>query len=186
MSVKKTFVDGNTLTAADANTYLQNQGTEPIATQTFSGVGTVTFLNCFSATYTSYMVVFENFTQSASGSGVYMLFGNNSGGSFVPNSTNYSYKGILNSGTVGVYNNAGTNQAIASTATSTSRGGQVMFIQNPFVSAYTSWQSNWSEGFNNTSWFMAGIHGVASSFNSLSFPLISGNQSGTIKIYGMV
>jgi len=186
MSVKKTFVAGNTLTAADANTYLQNQGTEPIASQTVSGVSSVTFQNCFSSTYRSYQVVFENFTQTTNNSGTYMRIGNTTGGTFTADSTNYYARGIIGGTAVSAYANGPVAQALVHMGYSGTPNGGNMMLYNPFLSTVTT---SHSQSLNNAtveSWNMHDLHNVNTSWNSIQFFPLSGTMSGTIKIYGLV
>lgn len=63
----KTFTSGETLTAADTNTYLANSGLVYVSSTTVgSGVSSVTVSSAFSSTYDSYKIVISGMKTSVS------------------------------------------------------------------------------------------------------------------------
>lgn len=188
MSIKKTFLNGETLPASDLNTYLQNQGTEPIATQTFSGVSSVTFQNCFSATYRSYIIVLDGFNQTASGSGVYMRLGNTTGGTYTANSSGqYGYRGILVTGSLAVYNADTATSWIIGTTQSGNRIGSMIQLQSPFITpSQSTMQTKWQETYNGAGFNINASINNDASYNSFNIFVNSGTILGTVKVYGLV
>lgn len=186
MSIKKTFIAGEVLTASDTNTYLQNQGIEPIAQQTVSAVTAINFLNCFSATYRTYQVVFENCTQSVNNVGIYLRYGNSSGGSIVISNTLYYTRNLIAGDTVTNNSTSNAAEALIHMANAGSANGGNTMIYNPFIADRTTSQSQFMniglvQAYNSQT-----LHHVATSYNSLQILVFSGTFSGTIKIYGMV
>lgn len=69
----KTFTSGETLTASDTNTYLNNGGLVYINSTTFSGAASVGFSNIFTSTYTNYRIIMRLNGNSAGAIGYFRL-----------------------------------------------------------------------------------------------------------------
>jgi hypothetical protein len=69
----KTFTSGETLTASDTNTYLNNGGLVYINSTTFSGASSVGFSNIFTSTYDNYRILFVLSGNSSGGLGRFRL-----------------------------------------------------------------------------------------------------------------
>lgn len=67
----KTFTSGETLTASDTNTYLNNGGLVYITKTTFSSSVAVNVDNCFTSNFTNYVIAL-NMTGASANTGIYM------------------------------------------------------------------------------------------------------------------
>ena len=63
----KTFTTGEVLTAADTNTYLANSGLVYITQASATSGSTLSVNNCFSSTYSNYLILVDNFQPASAG-----------------------------------------------------------------------------------------------------------------------
>ena len=71
----KTFTTGEVLTASDTNTYLANAGLVYITQATLAAAATVNVDNCFSSTYTNYVIKLWEIDTSAAGDVYFQIRG---------------------------------------------------------------------------------------------------------------
>jgi hypothetical protein len=157
----------------------QNGGLVRVGGGALSGSAT-TFNSVFSATYDAYQIVLTNLVGSASVSLTFTLGATTTG---------YygGYVGISNGGSVSGYgslNAAGITRGIRATTTG---GGAVVNIQNPFITQRTFWQVsgvaiNTASGADNA--IGAGWLDNATSYTDFTLTIGGGTCTGTCNIYG--
>jgi hypothetical protein len=148
----------------------------------FSGASTVSVNNCFTSTYTNYLVIFENM---AAVSGVAVAFRLRASGS--DNSTsNYdqgNYATIYTSGGGQERASNGTEFRMWGSVSNGSEKANMMFwINNP----QTATQTTWSGTGNNSDagYIVAGQFNATTQFDG--FSIYGGaNLSGNITVYGL-
>jgi hypothetical protein len=167
------------LTAADTNTYLANSGLVYIKQQTVgTTVSSVTVSDAFSTTYDNYRIIYAGGVMSAQerfkvtlGASVASYY---SSVTFVTYSTG-------NFGSAGSNNSAAWNFIGGG---STSSGGFVMDLQNPFLAQYTQ-MNGFGSLQTEQSTNAQGIHAVASSYTSFIVSPANGTiTGGIITVFG--
>lgn len=177
----KTFVQGEDITAADTNTYLNNGGLVYIAEQTVgSAVSIVTLNNVFSATYDNYRVIYSGGSATTT-SGLAMRVGGVT--------TNYSHMLFWATFAAGVVNcdraNDSASQANYLGATNGSNGNFLSVdVLSPFLAKYTGFISH---GGYIAADFGSCVarHNIATSYTSVSILPLSGTiTGGVVRVYG--
>lgn len=87
----KTFTTGETLTASDTNTYLNNGGLVYITSATASSGVTLGINSCFNSTYDNYKIIISGLAGASGAMGVSLKLR----ASGTPSSTGYYYTGFL-------------------------------------------------------------------------------------------
>ena len=159
----------------------------PIASQAPAGATTLTFTNCFSATYNSYVIVGNGFTVSAAGADIYLTISGSTG-------STYNWAGFYMNyaaTTLNGYRLSGSSLGFNLGLGSTVANGFTVSLRNPFAAAETTFSSQYASGgsANTTGYSMIsnGYDSNTSSSASCTFTIGGGSTftGGTIKIYGL-
>jgi uncharacterized protein YifE (UPF0438 family) len=155
------------------------QGLVHIATESFTAVSSVSLNDVFSATYENYFVIMK-FTASTTGGLSLRLRASGS------DNTANSYQRqrlIVNGSTVGGANNTDTSAVLTNYGTTLNSLESNIF--NPFTSEETGviTSAKSSEGTTMMN-FSVTSHRVSSSFDGMSLIPITGNITGTLRVYG--
>lgn len=164
-----------------------------LASQTVSAVASVSFDNCFSATYTHYLVV-RNLSGTVA---LNTLTARLRTGGADATGANYRIQRIVASGSSSsaAQNTAQTswNNGFLGSTETTAFGFSSTLISNPFDAAVTTAWANW--GYAQTGNIEQNVtlyaHDLATSYDGISFILAqfggasTGTMTGTITIYGL-
>ena len=154
-----------------------------ISTTTLSASGSFNINGCFSATYDNYLIAFSNLEGSTSSN---MDFGlrigstNATGGNYIL----LGYYMVAGNSTIN--GQATTNSKMDNIewgSTTTTNTSARLYLSAPFKTTNTGWDLR----FENNAAIVrrAGIHNLATSYDSLWFTVTSGTVSGNISIYGL-
>jgi hypothetical protein len=159
-----------------------NTGLVQLATQTFTGVSTVSFNNVFSSLYKDYLFVYSG-NQSPSGSNLHYRL--RSGGTD-NTSSNYTAGAVQiteGGGPTRLYEAGSTWARISNLQIY--RSQFTLTVSDPFNPVTTTTAGDYTSFGNTTalgnSW---GYHVVSSSFDGISFIVSGGTFAGTITAYG--
>lgn len=176
----KTFTTGEVLTAADANTYLNNGGLVYITSTSFTS-SSVALDNVFTSTYQNYRIV-VNVTAGA-GAGAQVQMGMRIGGSTTTGTAYFGYyRGITWAGANDVAaNNGGGSWFIF--RTNGAEWGGALDIQMPNAAEPTFVQSL---GCDTTqTWNAGGYHNSTTQFDGFALTNSGGSSmTGTLRVYG--
>ena len=159
-----------------------------IASQAPAGATTLTFTNCFSATYNSYVIVGNGFTCSSAGADIYLTISGSAG-------STYNWAGFYMNyaaTTLNGYRLSGSGSGFNLGLGSTVINGFTASLRNPFAAAATTFSSQYASGgslnTNGYSMISNGYDSNTSSSPSCTFTVggASTFTGGTIKIYGLV
>ena len=156
-----------------------------ITTATASGTATTLSIDsCFSATYTSYLILSD--MKEASGNAGFSC---RLRASSTDSSTGYYYSGFWNSSASSALNaTAGANATSFSLRDiGAELGLHTLSVANPFnaidtsilMTGIQSWAGSNTENVN-----LNGAHHVSTSYDGISFISGSGNLTGTVRVYG--
>jgi hypothetical protein len=155
-----------------------------ITTATASGTATTLSIDsCFSATYTSYLILSVMKTAVESG------FSCKLRASSTDSSTAYYYSGFYNSSSSSTLQaTAGANAgSFLLRDIGTEQGLHTLSVANPFNAIDTSilmtGMQGWA-GSNTENVNLNGAHHVSTSYDGISFISSSGNLTGTVRVYG--
>lgn len=157
--------------------------TKITSTLAFSGATSVSIDNCFTSTYTNYLVVLENVGTATSSSSITLRF--RSGGSD-DTTANYFYGNfatIYSSGTGSDRGNGVTSALIlGSVDTSAKKGSANLYFNNPQTSTTTTFSGSGSN--SDAGYQISGQFGASTSFDG--FKIIgTQNLTGNITVYGL-
>jgi len=184
----KTFTQGEKLTAADTNTYLNNGGLVLITGGSKSGANSYTFDDVFTSTYQNYRIVVDQLNLASGGRAIRLQFRTSGSTNSVAN-YNYGYTGFRADGTT--YNTSLQNQSFAEVGVyidtaSFELGSFISDIFNPQLAKRTRALSS-GQGFESASgWRNGGFEFYGTTqFDGFLLGLSStGNFSFTYTIYG--
>lgn len=178
----KTFTSGETLTAADTNTYLNNGGLVYVKSQTIgSAVSSVAVTSAFSTDYDNYKILINGGAGSTTSGLTFILTGSTTG--YYQGNTNVRYDTGAVAGT-GINNGAAFNIGRSNTDTI----ALSFELINPFLAKTTmiSGAYNDTRGLaGTTANLYTGFHNVATSYTGFTITFDTGTfTGGTITVYG--
>ena len=188
-----TYTAGEVLTAASLNANFTFAAANPtggltfIASVTPAGGASITFTNCFSATYNSYLMVGNAWTSAGAGADCYLTISGSTGSTYNWGGFYTNYSATTLNGYKAAATNLGVNMGLASTVTN----GFTTWIRNPFAAAETTFSSQFaaagSTAANGYTMISNGYDSNTSSSASCTISLSGGTTftGGTIKIYGL-
>jgi hypothetical protein len=174
----KTFTT-EVLTSADTNTYLANSGLVYVASTSFSGATSATINNCFTATYTNYLVVIE---ASASTAGFPLLRMRVSG---TDSTVSYNFAGyyISMSAPALTAEGATSQSGMRLGAWGSFPYGASTTLFQPSAAAKTTYTCLTQSAELFTRYF-GGYHDVATAYSGCTLVPSAGTMTGNIRIYG--
>ena len=167
---------------------LPNDSIQPglvlITTQSFSAASSISINNCFSSTYSNYLIVIDITSTAANPSG-WSIRLRSSG---TDATTNYGRQKLEAYGTV-VEGNINTTlgyMQVGNPATSTVTSGGTMSVQmfRPFENVATRYLSHHGTGDGTSVGVWGGYHSTASSYDGMTFYPQASTMSGILRIYG--
>jgi hypothetical protein len=177
----KQFSTGEVLTASDTNIYLANSGLVYVGGTSFSASSAVNLDSVFSATYQNYKI--ELFTTNSSQ--VMLQYRLRVGGA--SNTTlNYSNQYLVADGTsVLVARNTGQNIGDVGQMVLSNISFMDITVFDPFSAAPTGMLTN-TGCFAGEAYMrnQANVFKASTSFDGISFIPVSGNITGTVRVYG--
>lgn len=183
MSVK-TFTSGETLTAGDTNTYLNNGGLVYLTQSAATSGSSISVNGCFNASYRNYKIVISNLTTTGAAASTLRL---RSG--VTDATTSYYYNGIymsFGSATVNGYN--GSNAAswdpgIVSDVTMAGASFDLFNPQAAFVTSFNSFGSD-PRTTGGGSRYASGMHYANTSYDGFTFITGSTFTNVAVTVYG--
>ena len=184
----KTFTSGETLTAGDTNTYLNNGGLVYIKGQTIgTGVTSQLISSVFSGTYDSYRVVISGMQMSSTAQGTLVYAKMHDGTNPANSAYNYAIPRVdYSTGLVSARYGASQTTGVVVGSGTGDRFGTSFDVINPFIASHTIFGgltlSNDTTGYAGSG---AGMHQNSTSYSSLQILVSTGTMTGgTIIVYG--
>lgn len=183
----KTWVSGETITAADLNTYAGNSGLVFVKSQNItSAAATQDITSCFNSTYSNYRVVIENLTTSSIiGLQIQFLVGS------TPTATGYYWSGIeiTTGGTVTGSGNANVTSGTLQLIGFTTPAGGTIEVWTPNKAIRTSYTCNGVDmRTTGTSPYRSATGFQDSNTQFDGFRILTGSattiNTGTVTVYG--
>ena len=175
----------NTWQVAKAETAVASQGLTLITTQSFSAASAVNVNNCFSATYSNYLIIFSCYGSTTAANVLARLGASASFDS--ASNYSYAYENPQRGGTTGVVaGNATTSWQLsdAVTTSSTQYLSTTLVISNPFLANSTNYTLNsWSRQVMKAL-PGGGTHELTTSYTDIQLLASTGTITGTISLYG--
>jgi hypothetical protein len=152
----------------------------------FSGSTSVSVNNCFTSTYTDYLIIFSNVASTISNTAFEMRF--RAGGSDNSNS-NYSYGNqpvnYAAGGTSSEFSTGGSLvRILGNIINGTNKGSLFFYVNNPQATAITTWQGSGNN--DDATYRVGGQFTATTSFDGFSIFPGNGaaNISGNLTVYG--
>jgi hypothetical protein len=172
----KTFTSGETLTAADTNTYLANSGLVYVTSATIgTSVSSVAVANAFNSTFDNYKIVASGGTGNTAQAIAMILTGSTA--------NYYQFLSYVNYATAGQTLASVNNGANWSYVGETSTNSTVINIDviNPNLAKYTYFNGSYTGTVAGT---IGGYHGVATAYTGFTLSVAGNMTGGTITVYG--
>lgn len=182
----QTFTSGQTLTAADTNTYLNNGGLVYITAGTASTQNRLNIPSCFSSTYTNYRVEIDNLTHTTANN---LILRFSVAASDTTGIAYYTQRSEVNGGAVTGVSLTGSS-AIFPTYANSSAGSFVTLsfdIFRPAVASPTTVAGQCSRVDATTGLYAVSFSGLQSdstAFDGISLVGNTGNISCIMRVYG--
>lgn len=156
--------------------------TKIVSNLAFSGSTSVSINNCFTSTYTNYLIVFENI---AAASGAHVEFRMRASGS--DNTTNNYDQGNQAAGYAGgggneAQSNANHVRVWGSVGSGNEKANLMLWINNPQTATQTTWSGTGNN--NDAGYRVSGQFNASTQFDGFSI-YCSQNLSGNITVYGL-
>ena len=173
---EQTVTSGQILTAAQMTTLQQNTGLAWISSTTVgTAVASVNITNAFSATYDNYKIVLSGGVGSST-QAIAMQLGASTTGyygvlSYVNYATGTTTTATTNNGASFVFvgETSSTNQLVS------------LDVFNPYLAKFTNMNGPY---VGSISGFVAGYHGVATSYTDFTLLVAGTLTGGTVSVYG--
>jgi hypothetical protein len=172
--------------AIDATVFGLGSGLKLITANTFSAQSTISLNNCFSATYSAYRII-ANFNTPSVNTGIRWRL--RAAGTDASGANYNGMKLQQDTSTISNFGDTGATFISMMDMEAGSNNGAnycvTMDVVTPFVASRTTGTiNNIGIGSNFKSYVGGFMQGLTTSYDGFSFFAVSGNFSGTIRVYG--